>query len=572
MNLKLEPSNAVAGLPTYIFALGGLEEVGKNCYCVEYNDELVMLDAGMKLSNDHASGKFIIIPDFQYLLSSHLKKRTLLITHGHEDHIGAIVHLLQTVHFDEIYAPKLTIELIKYKFKQVNFVSPSQIKQVKNGSEIKTKYFTCHFFAQNHSIPDSYGIAIKTPNGTVVTTGDFKFDFSPLDHSCDIHYMAEIGKEGVDLLLSDSTNSLVPGATRSESEILLDIESIFLKTKKRLIFSTFASNVYRINRVLGLAAKYNRKVCLMGRSMIRVVEVALQSGYLDVPTDLFVDPKDINSVPLEKLLVLCTGSQGEPMAALTRMADQTHNFLQVIPGDTIIFSSNPIPGNFLNVEVVVNMLTKLGATVLENKAFNLLHTSGHASVDEQKLMLTLMQPKYFMPMHGHYEMLRAHKLSAIKTGVKRENIFILANGERLELINGTCKISKTVAHTDSIYVDSDNAIGLHNAVINERKMLAHQGVLAVVVHLKNGQVASKPRILTKGLVFIKESRYFLNQCSNIVLNTMNEMLAKKNADFNDFKLAIKNALYSYVFKKTHSHPVYVPVIMAEKTFMAASSK
>lgn len=552
-------------ISTYVYALGGLEEVGKNCYCIEYNDEVIVIDAGMKIDNSMLGSNNIIIPNFQYLNSPHIKHRTLLITHGHEDHIGAIKHLLKNVFFNNIYAPRLAIKLMQYKFEQSDPMQKEHIfRPVENGSEIKTVYSKCRYFAQNHSIPDAFGINIQTPNGNVVTTGDFKFDFSPLDHACDIQYMAEMGAKGVDLLLSDSTNAMVPGATKSESIILEDIETIFLKTKHRLILSTFASNVYRISKVLEFAKKYNRKVCLLGRSMKKIVECALSSNYLSFPKSMFVYPNQIDKIPHHEMLVLCTGSQGEPMAALSLMASQKHRFIKIVPTDTIVFSSNPIPGNFLSVELITNSLIKLGAHVLQNSALNLLHTSGHASIDEHKLMFHLTKPKYFMPMHGTYEMLKSHKATALKVGMKSEDVFLMANGDCLELVNGVCKISDRVVPTDVVFIDHDNEINLHKAVVKEREILAYNGIFTIIVHLKNNELVGKPRIITSGLVFVKDNAKFIYDTTNLVTNHLNKQLKNARCNTNDLKISVKNLVQPYIFKKTSARPIILPLFMFTK--------
>ena len=566
---KINPKSTTSSkqIPTYIFALGGLEEIGKNCYGIEYNDEIIIIDAGMKIDNrDNVNN--IIFPDFQYLNSPHLKKKTLIFTHGHEDHIGAIIALIKQCDFNAIYAPGLAISLMKYKLKQSSALNNNlaiPFIEIKNKTVVKTAYSSCRFFAQNHSIPDAYGLSIKTPNGIIVSTGDFKFDFSPLDHHCDIHYMAELGQNrNVSLLMSDSTNSMVPGATSSESEILFDIENLFLKAKHRMILSTFASNVYRINKILELSVKYNRKVCLLGRSMIRIVQCALQSKYLKFPPSMFINPAQINNTEFSKLLILCTGSQGEPLSALSRMADQSHPYIKIVPNDMIIFSSNPIPGNYLNVEVIINQLTKLGATVLNNSKNNLLHTSGHASIDEQKLMATLIRPKYFMPMHGHYQMLKAHKNSVVKTGIKPENVFILSNGEKLKLLNGVCTKDDDVIPVDSVYVDHDSETNLHAAILKEREVLSTSGIMVIILNLKKGQLIKKPIVITKGLVFMKENRIFLGKCSRMA-NDIVRNIQKNNKVTNEklIKSNIKNKLRNYIYKSTHANPIISTIIMEE---------
>ena len=424
---------------TLVFALGGLGEVGKNMYCIEHDDEIIVIDVGVLFPEDSLLGVDYVIPDFSYLVKNQHKIKAVIITHGHEDHIGAIPFLLQTIKIKTIYAPRFTCALITKKLEERKLTKSVKLVEINGESRIETKYFNIGFFDTIHSIPDSLGVLINTPNGRIVETGDFKFDLTPIGQmNSDYQKMAYIGQIGVTLLLSDSTNSSVSGFSISEKKVAQSILEQIRKTPGRLIVSTFASNVTRLSQILESAVICGRKVAVFGRSMENVVDIAKRLKVINIPESSFISASELNTLPANKICILCTGSQGEPLAALSRIANGTHRFIKIIPGDTVIFSSNPIPGNGTSVSAVVNQLTRVGANVIVNSPLTSLHTTGHASQEEQKLMLQLIKPKYFMPMHGEYKMLKQHMLTAVETGIPAENCFICANGDAVVLRDEVC--------------------------------------------------------------------------------------------------------------------------------------
>ena len=445
---------------TLVYALGGLGEVGKNMYCFEHDDEIIIVDAGVKFPDDDLLGIDYVIPDYTHLIKNKDKIKALIITHGHEDHIGGIPFLLLTCPIEKIYAPKFAKALIEKKLSEKRRLASTKIIEVNGDSRVSTKYFTVGFFNTIHSIPDSLGVLINTPNGRIVETGDFKFDLTPVGTNSDYQKMAYIGASGVTLLMSDSTNSEVDGFSISERQVAQSILEITKKTPGRLIVSTFASNVHRLAQILKSAVDCGRKVAVFGRSMENVVEIGLNMKTIDIDPSNFVSPELINTIPANELCIVCTGSQGEALAALSRIANGTHKYIRIIPGDTVVFSSSPIPGNAMNVSGIINQLVRCGANVEVNTPLASLHTTGHASKEEQKLMLQLIKPKYFMPVHGEYKMLKLHADSAIETGVPKENCFICSNGDALILRDGEVFRANTRIQTDAIYVDGNDISGL----------------------------------------------------------------------------------------------------------------
>lgn len=558
---------------TLVYALGGLGEVGKNMYCFEHDNEIIIVDAGIKFPDEDLLGVEYVIPDYSYLIKNKDKIKALIITHGHEDHIGGIPFLLMTCPIKNIYAPRFAKALIEKKLSEKRRLANHTIIQIDEDSRIETEHFRIGFFQTVHSIPDTLGILINTPNGRIVETGDFKFDLTPVGENADYQKMAYIGASGVTLLMSDSTNAEVPGFSVSEKIVAQSILDIMRRTTSRLIVSTFASNVHRLSQIIKAAKECGRKVCVFGRSMENVVEIGLNMKTIDVPEDTFISADQVNMIAPEKLCIVCTGSQGEQLAALSRIANGTHKQVKIIPGDTVILSSNPIPGNALNVSGIVNQLVRNGARVIQNQTFQSLHTTGHASKEEQKLMLQLIKPRYFMPMHGEYKMLKLHADTAVEVGIPKENIFICANGDVLVLHNEEVYKSNTRVQTDSIFVDGNDISGLSNSVLKDRQILADNGMVAVIVCIdsRSNKILCKPGIVSRGFVYIKDNMEMMKEAEVIVYDALKQAM-KQKVTFNDLKNCIKNALEPYLYEKTNRNPIVIPVILNHKDAMKQKEK
>ena len=561
-------ANYDARSDTLVYALGGLGEVGKNMYCIEHDDEILIIDAGIKFPDEELLGVEYVIPDYTHLIKNRDKIVGLIITHGHEDHIGGIPFLLMTCPVQKIYAPRFAKALIEKKLSERRRLANTKIIEIDDNSSINSKYFRVGFFNTVHSIPDSLGVLINTPNGRIVETGDFKFDLTPVGENADYQKMAYIGAAGVTLLMSDSTNSEVPGFSISEKQVASSIMEIMKKTPKRLIVSTFASNVHRLSQIIKAAKECGRKVCVFGRSMENVVEIGLRMKTIDVPEDTFISPDLVNQTEADKLCIVCTGSQGEQLAALSRIANNTNKFLHIIPGDTVLLSSNPIPGNALNVSGIVNKLVRNGAKVIQNQTFQSLHTTGHASCEEQKLMLQLIKPKYFMPVHGEYKMLKLHAATAVEVGIPKENIFVCANGDALVLHEGEVYPSNIRIQTDAIYVDGNDISGLSTSVLKDRKILADNGLVAVVVCIdsRTNKILCKPGIVSRGFIYIKENQTITKEAETLVYNALQNAM-KSKVTFNDLKNCIRNTLEPFLFKKSNRNPLVIPVILNHKDAM-----
>ncbi|TLF26652.1 MAG: ribonuclease J [Spiroplasma sp. WSS] len=554
---------------TKIFALGGLEEVGKNTYVIEQDNEIIIIDAGVKFADASMPGIEAVIPDYSYLKENKHKIKGIFITHGHEDHIGGIPYLLKEISdIPAIYAPNLAAALIRHKIKDKGIKSKIKINIVDGNSKIKTNRFIISFFAVNHSIPDAYGICVENSNGTVVTTGDYKFDWTPLGHKADIDKMAQMGQKGVTLFLADSTNAEVPGYTMTEMLVVKRISEIFAKAKGRILISTFASNVHRLQQIIEVATKHNRKVIVVGRSLERIVNVIRQMGHLKVRDSSFIKAEEAKKYDNNQIVIICTGSQGEPMAALSRIANREHRQIKIIPGDTVIFSSSAIPGNRADVERVVNKLTRLSAIVEENSPLNWLHTSGHASQEEQKLMLNLIKPSYFMPMHGDYRMLKVHKETAVSIGIPEENIFICANGDPIIMDNGKCSLSDKRIAADPIYVDGgkDMSEVTTAAVIRDRQILSKDGLIAIVVSIdsQNNKLLAPPTFISRGSFYVRDAAPLVSEAISLLTKAINEVLKSERPTFATIKNAIKSTLAPYIFKKKRRNPLIIPVILNKK--------
>ena len=553
---------------TLVYALGGLGEIGKNMYCIEHDDEIIIIDCGVLFPEDDLLGVDYVIPDYSYLVKNQQKIKALIITHGHEDHIGGIPFFLQSIHLKEIYAPRFAKALIEKKLEERRLSRSCKIVEINADSRIRTKYFSVGFFDTVHSIPDSLGILVNTPNGRIVETGDFKFDLTPIGKNSDYQKMAYIGQVGVTLLMSDSTNSGVPGSSLSERKVATAIMEQMRKTPGRLLVSTFASNVYRIAQILECAVACNRKIAVFGRSMENVAEIGRNLGIIKIPDSSFISGNELNTLPANRICIVCTGSQGEPMAALSRIANGTHRFIKIIPGDTVLFSSNPIPGNGVSVSGVINQLTRVGANVVTNSPLTSFHTTGHAPVEEQKLMLNLIKPKYFMPNHGEYKMLVQHSHTAQETGVPKENCFICSNGDVLVLRNGEVFEADERIQTDAIYVDGNDASGLSTSVIKDRKILAENGLVAIIVTIDSryNKILCRPSIVSRGFVYIKDSQTLLKEAELVVYEALKKKMQQRTT-FGELKNCIKTSLEPYLFKKTNRNPIVIPVILNQKAAM-----
>ncbi|MGB4985695.1 MAG: ribonuclease J [Erysipelotrichaceae bacterium] len=561
--------------PTLIYALGGLGEVGKNMYCYEHRDEIIIIDSGVRFPEESLFGVNYVIPDYSYLVENQDKIKALIITHGHEDHIGGIPFLLKALNVKNIYAPAFAYALINKKLDDKTLLHDTKLNLITDESRIETDYFTVGFFNTIHSIPDSLGVLVNTPNGRIVHTGDFKFDLTPVGGNADYQKIAYLGQIGISLLMSDSTNAEVEGFSISEKKVARSLLDNMMKTRGRLLVATFASNVHRVQQILEAAVACGRKVIVFGRSMENVVEVGRELNHIKIGLDNFVQPEELNSLPANKICILCTGSQGEPLAALSRIANGTHRYLKIIPGDTVIFSSSPIPGNGLSVSKVVNQLTRAGADVQINSALNSLHTTGHASSDEQKLMLQLIKPKYFMPIHGEYKMLKLHKNSAIETGIPSENIFVCTNGDVLQLLDGVVSVTGQRVIADDIFVDGNDSTGLSMSVLRDRQVLGDNGLVSVIVTINSAdsKLLCRPSILTRGFVFIKENQTLIKEAENVVYEALKDLMDSSNKlTFSEIKKTIKSTLEFFLYQKTKRNPIIIPVILNHVDAVEAAKK
>lgn len=554
---------------TLVYAIGGLGEVGKNMYCVEHDDEIIIIDCGVMFPESGLLGVDYVIPDYSYLQQNQEKIKALVITHGHEDHIGGLPFFLKQVRIKEIWAGPFAKALIEKKLDEHHMLRSVKIREIDSEeTRIRTKYFTIGFVDTVHSIPDSYGVLVNTPNGRIFETGDFKFDLTPVGKNSDYQKMAYIGQIGVTLLMSDSTNSSVPGWSISEGKVAQAINEQMAKTPGRLIVSTFASNTYRLAQILEAAVACNRKVAVFGRSMENVLDIGRRLGYINIPDSSFITGNELNTLSPNQICIVCTGSQGEPMAALSRIANGTHRFIKILPGDTVLFSSNPIPGNGVSVGGVINQLTRVGANVITNSPLTSFHTTGHAPQEEQKLMLNLIKPKYFMPNHGEYKMLVQHVQTAMTTGVPEENCFVCANGDVLVLRNEEVFEAKERIQTDAIYVDGNDASGLSTSVIKDRKILAENGLVAVIVTIDSryNKILCRPNIVSRGFVYIKESQTLLKEAELIVYDALKKKMQQRTT-FGELKNCIRSSLEPYLFKKTNRNPIVIPIILNQKAAM-----
>jgi len=544
-----------------IIPLGGLLEIGKNITVIEYEDDIILIDCGLGFPEDDMLGVDLVIPDITYLEKNKEKIRGLVITHGHEDHIGGIPYLLKQINIP-IYATRLTAGLITNKLEEHNLVRSTKLKEVRAGQTITLGRMKVEFIRITHSIPDACALAITTPVGTIVHTGDFKIDYTPIDGEIiDLGRLAAIGNKGVLALMSDSTNAERKGYTMSESNVGDVLDKLFVNCNKRIVVATFSSNVHRVQQIVNSAVKYKRKIAVCGRSMINMIETARKLGYIKVPDNVFIDIDAIKSYPDDSLVIITTGSQGEPMSALTRMASGEHRKVQITPNDLIIISANPIPGNEKYISKVIDDLMSIGAEVIYN-ALQDIHVSGHACQEEQKLMLTLVKPKYFIPVHGEYRQLIAHAETAKTVGISHENIFITENGKVLELNEEEAKFTTHVP-SGKILVDGLGVGDVGNIVLKDRQRLSQDGLIVVVITLdsRSGKIVAGPDVISRGFVYVRESENLMEDIKRLLRDELQKCEDKHITDWSTLKLVVREELGEFIYKKTKREPMLIPIIM-----------
>lgn len=546
-----------------IIPLGGIEEIGKNITVFEYGNDIVIVDCGVAFPEDDMLGIDLVIPDFTYLEKNKDRIRGLVITHGHEDHIGSIAYLLKKLNIP-IYATKLTIGLISNKLEEHRLLKTAKLHVVKQGQTIVLGKMRVEFIRSCHSIPDSVALAIHTPVGTVVHTGDFKIDYTPIDdQKIDLGRLAELGNKGVLALLSDSTNSERKGYTMSESTVGEVFDKLFMNCKKRIVIATFASNMHRVQQIVNSAVANNRKIAVCGRSMINMIKTSVELGYIHAPKNVFIEVDMIKNYNDDQLVIITTGSQGEPMSALTRMANGEHRKVNINSNDLVIISATPIPGNEKFVAKVIDDLMKIGAEVVYSSLAD-VHVSGHACQEEQKLMLSLVRPKFFIPVHGEYRQLIAHRNTARQVGIPADNILLMKNGRILELNENEAKFTGT-APVGKVFVDGLGVGDVGNIVLRDRQHLSQDGLIIVVLTMnKAGNVVAGPDIISRGFVYVRESENLMDEVKSLVNVELMRCVDNNITDWGTIKSSVRDALKDFIFQKTKRNPMILPIIMEVK--------
>lgn len=543
-----------------VIPLGGLGEIGKNMTVIQYGNDIIVIDAGLSFPDDDMFGIDLVIPDMSYLIENRDKVRAVVITHGHEDHIGSLAYLLNEVNVP-VYATKLVCGLIEGKLKE-NHITNYKLNEVQHGDEVQIGCMKVGFIRTNHSIPDASALYFKTPVGTIVHTGDFKIDLTPVDgQPLDIHKFADLGRRGVLLLMSDSTNAERPGYTESEMTVGHAFRKAFRAATGRIILATFASNISRIQQAINTAVQFKRKVTVLGRSMVNNVQIAIELGYLNVPDGVLIEPDELGRYPDDQVLILTTGSQGEPMAGLSRMASNNHRSVSIMPGDTVIISATPIPGNEMGVSRTIDNLMKLGATVVAGREKK-IHVSGHASQEELKLMLDLIRPKYFIPVHGEYRMLKQHGDLAVKMGVEKSHVLIGDNGQIFEFSSRSGSKAGRV-NAGRVFVDGLGVGDVGNIVIRDRQQLAMEGVVIVVMTLAKGtsHALAGPDIVSRGFVYVRDSEELISEAHDRVAAVLERCEAGNIREWAVIKSQVRDTLSRYLYEKTKRRPMILPIIM-----------